>query len=75
MTPLAVLFPAFASLASVSPVTPGWENVCRERAEFPPVKVVWTASPEKVSFELRDGAEGNATVKNGSILIPQNDIE
>ena len=69
MTPLAVLFPAFASLASVSPVTPGWENVCRERAEFPPVKVVWTASPERVSFELRDDAEGTVTVKNGSILI------
>ena len=69
MTSFAVLFLALASLASVaaavSPVTPGWENVCRERTEFPPVKVVWTASPEKVSFELRDGAEGTVTAKNG----------
>lgn len=50
-------------------VTPGWENICRDRKEFPSAKVLWRADLKDVSYELRDGAEGSVTVGDGIIRI------
>lgn len=50
-------------------VTPGWENVCEGRSEFPPAKILWTAPETGVSFELRDGADGSVACTGGVIRI------
>lgn len=54
--------------AAAHAATPGWENVCAERREFPPAKVLWTCAGD-VRFELRDGAEGDVSCKDGRIRI------
>ena len=69
---LAVLCLAFGAGAASAPdptVTAGWENVNRQRCEFPPVKVVWTAPAEGFDVRREDGAEGDVTVEDGAIRI------
>ena len=60
-----------ARMAVSAAVTAGWENVCPERLsrEFPPVKVVWTASGDGLDVRLENGAEGDAVITNGAIRI------
>lgn len=49
--------------------TPGWENVCPGRSEYPPAKVLWTSPDVGVRYELRDGAEGRVEFLDGRIRI------
>lgn len=79
---LAVFCVAPGAAAEEKPrpaVTAGWENVCPERREFPPVKVVWTApsvsakatADKPAGFDVRreGGAEGEVTFEDGAIRI------
>ena len=52
--------------------TCGWENIDPVRREFPPARVLWTAAldgTEAFRIELRDGAEGFASITNGALRI------
>jgi len=65
-----IVFAALASAGALcAAVTPGWENVCLNRAEFPPAKVLWTAPSAGVAYELREGAEGTVVFTNGVVRI------
>jgi hypothetical protein len=43
-------------------ITPGWDNICTDRREFPVQKTLWTADLDAAKLELRDGAEGTMRV-------------
>ena len=57
-------------------VTPGWENICVERREFPAATKIWQAdftTADALTWELRDGAEGLVErLKDGVRIVKTN---
>ena len=57
-------------------VTPGWENVCPDRSEFPSATPIWTAdfvAADGLVWELRDGAVGRVErLKDGVRIVKTN---
>lgn len=48
--------------------TAGWENVNRNRQEFPITTVVWSANPALLIAEKLDGAEGKVSISADGII-------
>lgn len=65
--------PARETLAPESrPVTAGWENICADRQDYPPTKILWRAdltSTEGYQLRKLGGAEGSFTIRNGLLEI------
>ena len=61
-----------AALVLIAAITAGWENVCPERKEFPPTKIIWRAdfsNKDNFKAELRDGAQGQVSFDEDGIRI------
>ena len=66
------LFGALLIGLGTQATTVGWENICPERKEFPPARVLWTADfgrAEGFKVERRDGAEGTVSFSAGTLRI------